>query len=83
MPTYNTSKHVIDIRQDHGLGSNWVVKVYRTRFLFKKCLSSDWFLDAVQAQKFVDELRLSLERPETTGLLAGRKPGWVLRRPAH
>jgi hypothetical protein len=83
MPTYNTSKHVIDIRQDRGLGSNWVVRVYRKRPLFRKRISTDWFLDATQARDFVDELRSSLDRPETAGLLAGRRPGWILRRPAH
>lgn len=83
MPTYSTAGHIIQLRQTGGLGSNWIVRVFRKRPLLRKLISSDWFLDESQARRFVDELRGSLEREETARLLAERKPGWVLRRPNH
>jgi len=81
MPTYATKKHIVAVTE--GSGSAWIVKVFRKRPFFKKLISSDWFLDADQARRFVQEMLPSLDRDETAGLLLSRKPGWILRRPSH
>jgi hypothetical protein len=49
--------------------------------LFKRLVSSDWFLDGDQAQLFARQLTTELEGG--SDLIRNRKPGWTLRRPAH
>jgi hypothetical protein len=75
--------YTVRLTQTDSLGSTWVVRVYRNRFLFKKSLSSDWFLDGAQAKKYADQI--SEELASGTGFenLRDRKPGWTLHRAAH
>ena len=53
--------YTIRVRQTEGLGSTWVVRVSRTRFLFQKTVSSDWFLDGAQAGRFAEQVASDLE----------------------
>jgi hypothetical protein len=61
----------------------WFVRVYRKRFLFKRLVSSDWFLDPEQAKQFAEQLANDLNGESGLQNLKDRKPGWVLHRPLH
>jgi hypothetical protein len=58
-------KYIIEITTPRGLGSNQIVRVYRTLSLFRWRTSSDWFLDREQAEKFARNLAATLAREET------------------
>lgn len=73
----------VRIEQTDALGSAWIVRVYRRRFPFKKTVSTDWFLDGAQAQRFADQVLTGLENGSGLNNLRDRKPGWTLIRPAH
>ena len=73
----------IDLEQIHGLGSIWIVRLYRKKFLFRKLISSDWFLDAVQAERFARQLASELRLGRGEELIRKRAPGWELTRPPH
>jgi len=75
--------YTIRVAQTNGLGTTWVVRVYKNRLLFRKTLSSDWFLDGVQAGRFADEIAAELERGRGSENLRNRKPGWTLHSAAH
>lgn len=71
----------IEIEQRMDIGVLWTVRTYKPFFGFKRLISSDWFLNKDQADVFATQLVAELERG--ADLIAGRHPGWVLRRPAH
>ncbi len=83
MSDTSVNGYTVRLTQTEGLGSPWIVRVFRNRFLFKKSLSSDWFLDGVQAQKYAEEISSDLATGKGTDNLRARKPGWTLRRAAH
>ena len=83
MSEKSVNGYTVHLTQTRGLGSTWVVRVYRNRFLFKKNLSSDWFLDGVQAQTYADQISAELASGRGFENLRDRKPGWTLRRAAH
>lgn len=70
---------VVEHRKD--LGTPWVVRTYKRTLLCKRRVSSDWFLDGDQARLFAKQLSSELELG--ADLIRYRKPGWILRRPAH
>ena len=73
--------YTIDVAQTDGLGTTWVVRVYRKRFPFRKAVSSDWFLDGAQAGIFAEEIAAELGSGRGFEYLRDRKPGWTLHRP--
>ncbi len=75
--------YTVRIAQTDALGSAWVVRVYRNRFPFRKSVSSDWFLDGVQAARFADQIAEELGNGEGSDNLRDRKPGWTLHRPVR
>jgi hypothetical protein len=77
------NRHIVELTQTPLAGTPWVVRVYKKRFMIKRRISSDWFLDGEQARRFADQLSRELGNPDTPTLIRKRKPGWVLRRPVH
>lgn len=45
-------KYVVEISEARGLGAGRIVRVYRKGLVFRKRISSDWFLDPAQAEEF-------------------------------
>jgi hypothetical protein len=70
----------VTVEQPTNNGSAWLVRVYRKRFLCKRRVSSDWFLDKDQARKFADQLTEDLSSDGIRNI-ESRQPGWVLHRP--
>ena len=75
--------YTINVETIKGLGTTWIVRVYRKIFIFRKLVSSDWFLDGTQAQRYASQLREQLAQGKGIPNLSNRKPGWVLRRPTR
>jgi hypothetical protein len=75
--------YTISVEQRAALGSSWVVRVSKNRFLFRKTLSSDWFLDGVQAARFADQVASDLGSGRGVENLRNRKPGWTLHKALH
>jgi hypothetical protein len=75
--------YTVRLAQTDALGSAWVVRVYRNRFLFRKSVSSDWFLDGVQASLFAEQIAAELGSGRGFENLRDRKPGWTLHRTAR
>jgi hypothetical protein len=75
--------YTIRTTKREGLGSTWVVRVYRNRFPFKKSVSSDWFLDGRQAEDFAAQITAELGSGAGLENVRDRKPGWTLHRPLH
>jgi hypothetical protein len=75
--------YTVRVAQTDAFGSAWIVRVYRNRFLFRKSISSDWFLDGVQAGIFADQIAAELGDGKGIENLRDRKPGWTLHRPAR
>ena len=75
--------YTVRVAQTDTLGSAWIVRVYRNRFPFRKSVSSDWFLDGVQAARFADQIAAELGNGKGFENLRDRKPGWTLHRPAR
>lgn len=71
----------IILEQTKDKSPAWIVRVFRKRFLFKRRMSSDWFLDPVQARQFADQLAADLTDGDGIQEIRSRKPGWVLHRP--
>jgi hypothetical protein len=46
------NKYVVEILTPRGLGGGQIVRVYRKLLFFRKRLSSNWFLDQKQAERF-------------------------------
>lgn len=81
----HTSRHSyhVEVVRSSGLGSNWIVRVYKKFLFWKKRISSDWFLDSAQAERFAQRLREDLLQKDTVQKLRERRPGWTLHRPAR
>jgi hypothetical protein len=75
--------YTVRVAQADTLGSAWVVRVYRKRFPFRKSVSSDWFLDGVQANLFADQIAAELGNGKGFENIRDRKPGWTLHRPTR
>lgn len=73
----------VNVEKIEGLGTTWIVRVFRKIFIFRKRVSSDWFLDGAQAERYASQVREELAQGKGIPLLKRRKPGWVLRRPEH
>jgi hypothetical protein len=71
----------ITLEQTTEKAPAWFVRVYRKRFLCKRLISSDWFLDPGQAKQFAEQLAIDLNDEAGLQNLRSRKPGWVLHRP--
>ncbi len=71
----------ITLEQTEDKSPAWIVRVYRKRFLLRRRVSSDWFLDPVQARQFADQLAADLEDGTGIQQIRSRMPGWVLHRP--
>ena len=79
--TKTSNGYTITVHQRTDIGSLWTVRTTKRFFGFKRKISSDWFLNREQADRFAQQLVGELERgPE---LIKKRRPGWVLRRPAQ
>lgn len=81
MSIVSVGNFIIEVTQMHGAGGNWLVRVYRKLFLFKKRVSSDWFLDETQARTFAEQIASHLKTNGSSTFLEKRPPGWTLRRP--
>jgi hypothetical protein len=57
-------KYFIDILAPRGFGSGKIVRVYQKLFLFRRRISSDWFLDDGQAERFVRKVAAELAEAE-------------------
>jgi hypothetical protein len=73
--------YTVAVEKIEGTGVTWVVRVYRKIFIFRKRISSDWFLDGTQAERYAAQVREELAQGKGVTLLRDRQPGWVLRRP--
>jgi len=45
-------KYLVEITSPRGLGAGQIVRVYHKLLFFRRRLSSDWFLDPEQAERF-------------------------------
>ncbi|MBK7257573.1 MAG: hypothetical protein IPI01_07170 [Ignavibacteriae bacterium] len=79
--TQTSNGYTIDLQQRTDIGCVWTVRTYKKILGFKRLISSDWFLNREQADLFALQLATELERG--TELIKKRRPGWILRRPAH
>ena len=73
----------IELRQISRGGSPWIVRVYKKFFLFKRRVSSDWFLDGEQAKLFSEQLARELTENGTSEEIRSRHPGWTLHQASH
>ena len=76
------SGYTVELETIEGTGTTWIVRVYRKILFFRKRVSSDWFLDGTQAERFATRLREELARGNGPSILKSRKPGWEFRRPS-
>jgi hypothetical protein len=83
MSDRSVNGYMVRVEQADRLGALWVVRVFRKRFLFRKTVSSDWFLDGAQAKLFADEIARDLGSGRGFENLLNRRPGWTLYRPEH
>ncbi len=75
--------YTVTLEEIHGLGTTWIVRVHRKRFLRAALVSSDWFLDGDQARKYADQLARELSSNGHAEEVKKRNPGWTLHRPPH
>lgn len=75
--------YYVSVEQTDALGSTWIVRVYRKKLFFKRLVSSDWFLDRPQAERFAGQVADELRSHRGSALIASRPPGWTLRLPGH
>ena len=83
MATTHRDGYRVEVVRIDGLGSTWIVRVYRRCLFFRRMVSSDWFLDGAQAERFAQRLRAELTLKDTIQKLKERRPGWTLHRPAR
>jgi len=83
MDTPVRNGYTVEIQKIEGIGTTWIVRVYKKILFFRKLVSSDWFLDGPQAERYATQLRGELEQGTGILLLKNRRPGWVLRRPVR
>jgi hypothetical protein len=75
-------KYIVEISAPRGLGSGSIVRVYRKFPIFRRLISSDWFLDGNQAERFAREIAGNLlDGNDGIATLKARSPGWTLHRP--
>jgi hypothetical protein len=72
--------YTVKVEQVAEKGTIWNVCLYKSGF-FKRCVSSDWFLDEKQANTFAKSLEEQLSSSSNIDALKKRKPGWTLVRP--
>lgn len=75
------SQFRVKLAQVGGIGSPWIVRVYKKGLLFKRLISSDWFLDGEQARHFAGQAAAELSKGDALTNLKERAPGWTLHRP--
>ncbi len=68
--------YYVELEQPEGVGTAWVVRVYRKGFPFRKNISSDWFLDEGQARQFAERVARELSNGRPAAALKSRRPGW-------
>jgi hypothetical protein len=73
----------VEVLRIDGLGSNWIVRVSKKFLFWRRRVSSDWFLDEAQAERFAQQLRKDLVLEEGLENLKERRPGWTLHRPGR
>jgi len=83
MSEHSVNGYTISVTHVESLGSTWIVRVSRKLFLFRRTISSDWFLDKKQALLFAEQTAARLGSGKDAALLRSRKPGWVLDAPEH
>ena len=71
----------VEYARVENTGTPWIVRTYEKKFLFRKLISSDWFLDPDQARRFAETLAAELRNGASLTALRERKPGWTLHRP--
>ena len=71
----------VEYARGENAGMPWIVRAYEKKFLFRKLISSDWFLDPDQARRFAETLAADLSTGASFDEIRGRKPGWTLHRP--
>ena len=81
MSERSVNGYTVSVTHVEGLGSPWIVRVSRRKFLFRTSISSDWFLDREQALRFADQAAAELGAGKGSASLRSRKPGWTLKRP--
>ena len=77
------NRYIVTMSQAPGIGSTWVVRTYKKILFLKRRVSSDWFLDKDQADRFVKQLVSDLKGNGSSSAVEERKPGWTLHRPQH
>ena len=83
MDIRTVGKYTVVLEQVPYGGTPWLVRVHKKVLFFRKRVSSDWFLDELQARRFAEQLAKALEKDEGAENIKSRRPGWVLNRPAH
>ena len=73
---------IIETEEIARKGKVWNVRVYK-KGLWKRLVSSDWFLDEQQATDFAQQTSTMLNNNSGADLMRNRKPGWTLTPPAR
>ncbi len=68
------NKYLVELLTPRGLGAGHIVRVYRKRLFFRRRLSSDWFLDRGEAERFARKTAENLELQESGALLHSSTP---------
>ncbi len=74
MKTRVGKKYIVEILTPRGLGAGHIVRVYRKQLFFRRRLSSDWFLDRGEAERFARKTAEDLEFQESGALLHPSAP---------
>jgi hypothetical protein len=83
MPSASPNGFIISVEQIPASGMPWVVRVYRKVLFFRKRVSSDWFLNELQARTYAEQIAEHLGGGAEVAFLKTRQPGWVFHRPPH
>jgi hypothetical protein len=59
------NNHTVEIVTPHGMGSGQIVRAYRKFFVFRRRVSSDWFLNREQAERFARKLAAEIASEES------------------
>ena len=73
----------VEYARGENAGMPWIVRTYEKKFLMRRVISSDWFLDPEQAKRFAETLAAELRNGASLAAIRGRKPGWTLHRPSR
>ena len=71
--------YTIELTQVAEQGMNWIVKLSRSRFGFRRILSTDWFLIEDQAVSYARQLADDIRNGSDKDVIS-RKPGLTLHR---